>query len=724
MKNVKYIVFVLQFLFIIVNLLTIHAEKQYAHDKISSSLRKSPIASSVYDEDSQTYITPLSDENIPTIKLLRKNEKIMTNTRKKEVLTSSKKSNHQKKKVIINNGQKISLCASGGGVRAMLALWAILKKNGKSFLEQAPVISTNSGSSWFINQLLFSKKAFLDEEVTSKAHYTFREIVDIVYHINHDVEHGHDVVSAKPPGSHGRNVQTSGETSAEWLSHIAQAISKKDGWKSIVDEVNQVAKAGNGIKEAKYNMNWYQNVALLANGVFEGPTYRFCPFENFGRSVDKKTSLSPVKGNFKFEKGYCKFCPSSSPTKCNAPFKKAPTSNVYEYNLLIDGKEPIFSTFPGMVYRKETQNNDISFDVIVPFLEGKKIEIEFSPLYGRSKDNDDKKCKSFQLKNSNNYMDEENDKIESVKTTLTYENIRKFASEYYNNLWNNHREGLSTISSSAGGILNSRRYVKSAKVNPPGMTMPQAMVHNLVNSFFEKDFNAKTGEPMKGGFKLPKKLMTKGMMELFMHFMSNGVHGLYPNIGAATQIEASTGVKEKIAKLSWIDGGFADNFGLGPIAYDMQHNNNYHPFVVIASMESYHSLVSYFTHTNNGTETPLVASGGFGGFLQYPKGNLRMLKGNAPKGPSEDCAKDTLEVERKHPGKCGLVHVSEGKYTIINNEYFGLKEDTEREVKVIFVLYNEGDMSMLPGKHSQMKFAKSASKLVDVLEQAKLIVSV
>ena len=155
MKNVKYIVFVLQFLFIIVNLLTIHAEKQHAHDKISSSLRKSPIASSVYDEDSQTYITPLSDENIPAIKLLRKNEKIMTNTRKKEVLTSSKKSNHQKKKVIINNGQKISLCASGGGVRAMLALWAILKKNGKSFLEQAPVISTNSGSSWFINQLLF-----------------------------------------------------------------------------------------------------------------------------------------------------------------------------------------------------------------------------------------------------------------------------------------------------------------------------------------------------------------------------------------------------------------------------------------------------------------------------------------------------------------------------------------------------------------------------------------
>ena len=86
MKNVKYIVFVLQFLFIIVNLLTIHAEKQHAHDKISSSLRKSPIASSVYDEDSQTYITPLSDENIPTTKLLRKNEKIMTNTRKKEVV--------------------------------------------------------------------------------------------------------------------------------------------------------------------------------------------------------------------------------------------------------------------------------------------------------------------------------------------------------------------------------------------------------------------------------------------------------------------------------------------------------------------------------------------------------------------------------------------------------------------------------------------------------------
>ena len=43
----------------------------------------------------------------------------------------------------------------------MLSMWAILKKFGRSLVAQAPAIATSSGSSWFVNQLLFSKKTSL-----------------------------------------------------------------------------------------------------------------------------------------------------------------------------------------------------------------------------------------------------------------------------------------------------------------------------------------------------------------------------------------------------------------------------------------------------------------------------------------------------------------------------------------------------------------------------------
>ena len=114
----------------------IHAKK--------SSLRKQHL-SRVYDDEAHTYLTPISSVDAPA---LRNN----ANTKRRAKKTMATKKQH---KVIVNNGEKISLCASGGGARANVALWAILKRYGKSFLQQAPLISTNSGSSWFINQLVF-----------------------------------------------------------------------------------------------------------------------------------------------------------------------------------------------------------------------------------------------------------------------------------------------------------------------------------------------------------------------------------------------------------------------------------------------------------------------------------------------------------------------------------------------------------------------------------------
>jgi hypothetical protein len=682
----------------------IHAKK--------SSLRKQHL-SRVYDDEAHTYLTPISSGDASA---LRNN----ANTKRRANKTMATKKQNKKKqhKVIVNNGEKISLCASGGGARANVALWAILKKYGKSFLQQAPLISTNSGSSWFINQLLFSNKSYLDEDATSKEQqYTFEEIVNQIYNVNKNIEHGHDVVSAKAPGTHGLKPSTAGETSPAWISHISQAISKKDGWKSIVDEVNKNAKNGNGVKGAKYNINWYQGISLLANGIFDGEKYRFCPFENEGRIKNKNGDMK-VGGKFKFENGACKFCPNNK--KCNVPFEKAPTSMVYEYDLLINGKKTRFPSIPAMAYRKQTKDDAAKFDVIIPLLEqAEKIEIEFGPLFGRS-NKDKNNNKFFKFHDGSNNM-KNADKLKVAKTTITYDDIREHTAKYFDYLWNHHREGLSAISSSAGGIFNSRRYVQdSVTINPPGMKLPSFMVTNIIKGFFNKDFNARTGEPLTGGLHMPPRIMKQGMKGMISYFLTNGLNGMYPSIGAATSIEVPSSTSS-VAKLSWVDGGMTDNFGIGSLLYDMQRNNNYHPFVLVASMESYKALNQYFTHDTSGAKTPDMAHGSFGGFVKYDKTDLRMLSGSLPKGPPEECVQDTLTAELKEPGKCGLFYVMESEYTIVGNKYFGLKTDNSNKVKVIFLLYNEGDMSMLPGKGAQKKFAKSASKLVNGLDQSGLI---
>jgi len=61
-------------------------------------------------------------------------------------------------------GEQFMICSSGGGARALVAFWAVMKRHGKRIFQQASMVATNSGSSWFVNQLLYSKEDFFDSK--------------------------------------------------------------------------------------------------------------------------------------------------------------------------------------------------------------------------------------------------------------------------------------------------------------------------------------------------------------------------------------------------------------------------------------------------------------------------------------------------------------------------------------------------------------------------------
>ena len=62
--------------------------------------------------------------------------------------------------------------------------------------------------------------------------------------------------------------------------------------------------------------------------------------------------------------------------------------------------------------------------------------------------------------------------------------------------------------------------------------------------------------------------LEKGPVSLVSYFLNNGLNGMYPSVGAATSIEVPTASLRKYAqaKLSWIDGGNTDNYGIGAAA--------------------------------------------------------------------------------------------------------------------------------------------------------------
>ena len=170
------------------------------------------------DNDTETAAGEEARPSVNTVGRARLNGLPLLGPNRKQRESSAISMNTKASEIVINDGVRTSICSTGGGVRAMLSMWAILKKFGRSLVAQAPVIATSSGSSWFVNQLLFSKKNFFDDDHagTGKANaYTFEAAVDNIYSVNSDVENGQDVVSSRAAGHKGSRM-----LSAAWLNAL------------------------------------------------------------------------------------------------------------------------------------------------------------------------------------------------------------------------------------------------------------------------------------------------------------------------------------------------------------------------------------------------------------------------------------------------------------------------------------------------------------------------
>ena len=111
------------------------------------------------DNDTETAAGEEARPSVNTVGRARLNGLPLLGPNRKQRENSAISMNTKASEIVINDGVRTSICSTGGGVRAMLSMWAILKKFGRSLVAQAPVIATSSGSSWFVNQLL-SKKTF------------------------------------------------------------------------------------------------------------------------------------------------------------------------------------------------------------------------------------------------------------------------------------------------------------------------------------------------------------------------------------------------------------------------------------------------------------------------------------------------------------------------------------------------------------------------------------
>ena len=106
---------------------------------------------------------------------------------------------------------------------------------------------------------------------------------------------------------------------------------------------------------------------------------------------------------------------------------------------------------------------------------------------------------------------------------------------------------------------------------------------------------------LQGRLHVGKGELEKGPVSLVSYFLNNGLNGMYPSVGAATSIEVPTSSLRKYAqaKLSWIDGGNTDNYGIGALLHNMQESGTYHPIMVLLTM-GYNSISKYFSYKHNG----------------------------------------------------------------------------------------------------------------------------
>eukprot|EP00943_MAST-04B_sp_MAST-4B-sp1_P009555 g9555.t1 len=134
-------------------------------------------------------------------------------------------------------GTKFGLAMPGGGVKSVFAMWQILLEHGFHILKNAPMVSTNSGSSWAINQLLFSKKDYFMGG-PDKAKLEMEELLDDILEASSNSGTGDDAFNLMT----GMIPNIFHKAGPNWLEHMLQASHVKDGWNRMVDDINHIVK--------------------------------------------------------------------------------------------------------------------------------------------------------------------------------------------------------------------------------------------------------------------------------------------------------------------------------------------------------------------------------------------------------------------------------------------------------------------------------------------------
>lgn len=192
--------------------------------------------------------------------------------------------------------------------------------------------------------------------------------------------------------------------------------------------------------------------------------------------------------------------------------------------------------------------------------------------------------------------------------------------------------------------------------------------------------------------------------------------GAWPGIGSATQIDMGK-VGASPIQFSFADGGYADNYGIAAQLQHMSRTGKMHPFVSIISMASYKSFTQFFSERLcglnlmrcAGTTEPLDHFGP----ATYRQPNLIMFEGLPVKGPSKACSK---KPTRK---KCPTVYTAKADLTTVENKYFDIKGGMK--VKIIFLFYNPGELTLLPSATKKKEILDSATRLRTVLEDADVL---
>ena len=596
-------------------------------------------------------------------------------------------------------GTKFGVAMPGGGVKSIFAMWQIFLKYGNHIFKNAPLVSTNSGSSWAVNQFLFTKKGFFAQD-TDVATMQMGNLLDSILNAASNNGEGDEAFNLMT----GMIPNLNSKAGPNWMEHMLQASHVKDGWNKLVDDVNAKASYEDGRTDSKMNLFWAQHIVLLPQGAYEGPSYRYCPV---GHHSSRKNGNK--HGTFRIHNGYCEFCTSSwFNKKCNR-LPKVPTSKLWEYELTVDGVTTEPPSIPGYAIKQTSNDKRDKFKVIIPFLKGKKLHVQFSPLHGKSKRGDGK---HHFFKHHNSQLLLEKDRMQNYGMAISYEKIIAETQRYYDTLWDTKRERLSAISSAAIGMLNSKKMLKSLKfkIGPLPLNFMQKFVLEIIDEDYDDQGNVIYGKAVKPN---------AGWANLKDMIFNGGMMGAWPGVGSATQIDMGNLGTSTPLQFSYADGGYADNYGIAAQLRQMSVTGKIHPFVSVISMSSYKGFTQFFSKRLCPYSAGLMQCAGTTKpvddytIATYRQPNLIMFEGLPFDGPSKTCQKNPTKKE------CPTVVPVKSDLVTVENKYFGVKGGMK--VKIIFLFYNPGELTLLPSSTKRKEILESASRLTTVLEDAKVL---